>query len=409
MFKEFANRSLTTLTFFLWAGAVAWVQAQNPSTPISGQDTVSRPIITSVPFLTVAPDARSAAMGDAGVALSADANATFWNPSKLAFADKAMGASFSYTPWLTKIVSDMYLANLSGYKKISDDEAIALSMRYFDLGSMQFTDAQRNPIQEVNPREYAIDLTYARKLSQRFGMGVTGRFIRSNLNGDFISGAADNGLRPANTVAVDISAFYQNEDVIIGQYESTVAFGANISNMGPKISYTDDSQLDFIPTNLRLGTAITTKFDSFNKLTFAFDINKLMVPTPPVVDENGNVVGGRDSSDQGWVSGMFVSFADAPDGFSEEMRELTFSTGLEYWYNDIIALRGGYFHENRFKGNRQYLTVGVGFALQVLNIDVAYLTSTQQNHPLQDTVRFTLSLNFDKKATETEDVDTEVF
>lgn len=371
--------------------------AQLPSTPISGQDEVSRAVLTSLPFLTIAPDARSAGMGDVGAATSPDANSTHWNAAKLAFIDKEIGASVSLTPWMQKIVGDMSLYYLSGYKKISPNEAVAASLRYFDLGSMDFTDINRQLIQTVNPREYAFDVTYSRKLSQKFSMAVAGRFIRSNLNGDYSSGAGTNNIRPANTVAVDISAFYLNDELTLGNYKSSLAFGGSITNMGPKITYTDDSQRDFIPANLRLGTALTTEFDEFNKLTFAFDVNKLLVPTPAVTDPNGNIIAGRDSENRSWVSGMFISMADAPDGFSEEMQELMFATGVEYWYNDLVALRGGYFHENQRKGNRQYFTAGLGLRYQVFGIDFAYLISRRQNHPLEDTLRFTLIFNFNQK------------
>jgi hypothetical protein len=375
--------------------------AQVPVTPISGQDTVSRPIITAVPFLTIAPDARSAGMGDAGVATTPDANSVHWNPAKLAFIEQKSGVGISVTPWLQNLVGDMYLYYLSGYTKISQNEAIAVSMRYFDLGSMDFTDINRNLITTVNPREYAFDATYSRKLSNKFGMGVTARYIRSNLTGNFSSGPGSNDIRPANSIAADVSAFYVNNDLLLGNYKSKLAFGANMSNIGPKITYTDRSQRDFIPTNLRLGTALTTEFDAYNKLTFAFDLNKLMVPTPPALNPDGTINAGRDPSDIGWVGGMFRSFGDAPDGLGEELRELILSTGVEYWYNDLVAIRGGYFHENARKGNRQYFTLGLGLRYQVFGIDFAYLISRVQNNPLQDTVRFTLLFNLRGKSDDT--------
>ncbi|WP_020526747.1 type IX secretion system outer membrane channel protein PorV [Flexithrix dorotheae] len=377
--------------------------AQIGSNQVGGQVDGSNPIITAVPFLNIGPDSRGSGMGDVGVATSPDANSAFWNPSKLAFVEKDMGAAFSVTPWLKQIVGDMNLYYLSGYKKINANSTFSASMRYFDLGSMQFTDINRNIIADFNPREFSFDATYAMKLSQKFGMGVTMRYIYSNLSGNFSNGQSNTDAKPANSLAADISGFYTT-DLVIKGYDSKLSFGANISNIGPKITYTSDNNKDFIPTNLRIGTALTTEFDPYNKLTFAFDVNKLLVPTPPIYgeDEDGNpvVVKGKDSSDKGMLAGMFISFADAPGGAKEEFQELMFGTGLEYWYNDLVAVRGGYFHEARTKGNRQYFTVGVGLRYQVFGIDFSYLISKQQNHPLTDTMRFTLSFNMDSKKEE---------
>jgi len=401
------NLSLSLLACM--ASIVALYAQPNPSTPISGQIEERNPIITAVPFLTIAPDARSSGMGDVGVAISPDVNATYWNPSKLAFAKNNIGASASVTPWLQKIVGDMALYYLSGYKKVDNNSAVGVSMRYFDLGDMQFTDINRNVIQDFNPREFSFDASYALKLSQKFSMAVTARFLHSNLSGNFTSGSTNTDTRPANSLSADLSAYYVNDELIIGGYNSQLAFGANLSNLGPKITYSDDDNRDFIPTNLRLGTAITTEIDPVNKITFAFDISKLMVPTPPVfaLDDNGAVLlddegnpiiaAGTDNSDRGWVEAMFLSVGDAPNGFGEEMRELMFATGIEYWYNDLVAVRGGYFHENKNKGNRQYFTLGVGLRYQVFGIDFSYLISRQQNHPLADTLRFTLLFNVNGK------------
>ncbi|MBT33276.1 MAG: hypothetical protein CMO01_26745 [Thalassobius sp.] len=397
MFKKL---SISILVFF--SGIVTLYSQVNPSTPIGGQTDESNPIVTAVPFLTIAPDARSAGMGDAGVAISPDVNAAYWNPSKLAFIKDNMGVSASVTPWLQKIVGDMALYYLSGYKKINNNSAVSVSMRYFDLGDMQFTDINRNVIADFNPREFSFDASYAMKLSKRFSMGVTTRFIHSNLSGDYSNGSSNTDTKPANSLAADISAYYVNDEIIIGGYSSKLSFGGNLSNMGPKITYSNEANKDFIPTNLRIGTAITTEFDTYNKLTFAFDINKLMVPTPPITatDENGDeyVVAGKDYSDKGWVEAMFLSVADAPDGLSEELSELMFATGLEYWYNDLVAVRGGYFHEARDKGNRQYFTLGVGLRYQVFGIDFSYLVSKTQNHPLSDTLRFSLLFNINGKS-----------
>ncbi len=367
--------------------------ARQKQTSQLGQDTTQNVITTAVPFLTITPDARSGAMGDLGVAISPDANSVYWNPSKLAFAKNAMGAAISYTPWLQNLVNDMSLTKLSGYKKISKEETIAASMYYFDLGDMQFTDDQGNLIRDFSPKEFSFDLTYARKLSDRFGIGGTARFIHSNLSGN-IAGGGNVNSRPGNTAAVDLSMFYKNEDVMIGSMPTTVAFGANISNIGAKITYSSADQKDFIPTNLRLGTAVTAEIDPMNKLMVGVDLNKLLVPTPPEYDVNGVIVAGKDPN-RTLVSGILGSFSDAPNGFKEEIREVMLSLGTEYSYNDLFFARAGYFYESKFKGNRQYFTMGVGIKYQSLGLDVSYLVPNQQNHPLSNTLRF--SLVFDIK------------
>ncbi len=383
-----------TTCVFLLASIGAMAQ-QTPSTQIQGQNQGGRPIITAVPFLSIAPDARSAGMGDVGVAISPDANASYWNPAKLAFLDKSIGGSLSFTPWLQKIVGDMSITYLSLYKKLNKNQAVGISMRYFDLGSIDFTDANRNIIAEFNPREYSIDATFAMKLSQRFSIAGTGRFIHSNLAGNITTGPNSNDTRPGNTAAVDLSAYFVNPNVSLGAYTAEFALAANLSNIGFKITYSDDNQQDFIPTNLRLGTALTTDFDAFNKVTLAFDLNKLLVPTPPALDSAGNIIAGK-STDRGLFSGMFGSFTDAPDGFSEELQEIMYSVGVEYWYNDLFALRGGYFHEHEDKGFRQYFTVGAGLRYQVFGLDFAYLLARNRQNPLEDTLRFTLHVNLDR-------------
>ncbi|MEM1137689.1 MAG: type IX secretion system outer membrane channel protein PorV [Bacteroidota bacterium] len=396
MFKHFS----ISILVFISSIVTLYSQGGNPQGQaplIIGQDD-EQAIITAVPFLTIAPDARSAGMGDVGVAISPDVNATYWNPSKLAFAENDMGASASVSPWLQRIAGDMAIYYLSGYKKINSNSAVGVSMRFFDLGDMDFTDINRAIIATFNPREFSFDASYALKLSQRFSMGVTTRFIHSNLSGNFSNGASNTDTKPANSLSADISAYYNNDELIIGGYSSQLAFGANLSNMGPKITYSNEENRDFIPTTLRLGTALTSEFDTYNKLTFAFDISKLMVPTPPITDDDGNIIAGSDQSDKGWVEAMFSSLGDAPNGFGEEMRELMLAVGLEYWYNDLVAVRGGYFNENQTKGNRQYFTLGVGLRYQVFGIDFSYLVSKQQNHPLADTLRFSLLFNLNGKA-----------
>lgn len=380
---------LLFITIFSFA-AVAKVNAQG----FLGQDSTRRVISTAVPFLTITPDARAAGMGDAGVAVSADANATYWNPAKLAFLDKTMGATISFSPWLQKLVNDMSIAYLSGYYKLSKQEAVAISMRYFNLGSIQFTNANGQPLQDFNPREMAISGTYSRKLSKGFSMAVSARYIYSNLAGNINNGAGSVNAQPGNTVSADIAAYYETKKVI-GTVPTTIAFGATITNIGGRMTYNNPLTADYIPTMMRLGGGLTAEIDEYNKIIFALDISKLMVPTPPIRDGQGNIVKGK-NPDRTLVSAMFGSFNDAPNGFSEELQELIYSTGIEYWYKDLISLRGGYFHEAANKGNRKYFTMGMGLRYQKFGLDFAYMLPTSQNHPLADTMRFTLLFDFAK-------------
>jgi len=379
---------------------------------ISGQDTTRRVITTAVPFLTIAPDARSGAMGDVGSAISPDANSTYWNASKLALINKKFGFSLSYTPWLGKIINDMSISYLSGFYKISREQAVAMSLRYFDLGDIFFTDEFGVDNGQFSPKEIAIDATYARLLAENFSLGIALRYIHSNLTGNFSSSTID--ANPGNSVAADISLFW-SKDLLLSGANSNIAFGGSITNIGAKLSYSDEDNKDFIPTNLRLGTAFKTNLDPFNTFTIALDFNKLMVPTPPVYqyeengtlsrDSNGNPIISRGKDpNRSLLSGMFDSFTDAPDGFSEELQEFMIGLGLEYWYTDIFAARAGYFNETSNKGNRKYFTVGVGFRYQVFGIDFAYLVPTEQNHPLGETLRFTLIFDFEDVDTEDESV-----
>jgi hypothetical protein len=341
-------------------------------------------ITTAVPFLAISPDARHAALGDAGVATSPDANATYWNAGKLSFIDKKYGAAISYTPWLGKIVNDMSISYLSGFFKIDQEQAVNAAIRYFDLGDISFRDANNNPLGDFNPREFAFDATYSRKLSETFGMGLTARYIYSNLTGAF-SGI---DAKPGHSVAVDIGAYYTKE-LRTGR-PSVLSLGGVISNIGAKLSYTDNQNKDFLPVNLRFGGAFTTELDIANSLTFVLDFNKLMVPTPPIRSTDGTVVYGKDDN-RSLLSGMFGSFSDAPNGFEEEIQEFMTSVGIEYWYKDLFAGRVGYFNESLNKGNRKYLTVGLGFRRKQFGIDVAYLVPTNKREsPLAETLRFTL-------------------
>jgi hypothetical protein len=380
----FSTRALVVLYFSLLP---FWLSAQN-SGSVLGQDQNRRVIPVAVPFLMIAPDSRSGAMGDAGVAISPDANSIHWNPAKLAFIEQASGFSLSYNPWLMRLVNDMWLSYLSGYKRLSKLETIGSSIRYMNLGSMQFTDLVGNPLQEFNPREIAIDITYARKLSSNLSIAPAFRFIHSNLAGNISNAGTNINAQPGNTVAVDLGVYYQTQ-TILGNIPATVALGSNISNVGLKLTYNDPESRDFIPTNLRVGTAITGEFDEYNKLTLAFDVNKLMVPSPVV--QNGRLT----MPNRSLVSGILGSFTDAP--FSEELQELMLAVGAEYWYNDIFAMRGGYFHEADIKGGRKFATVGAGLKFSALSINFAYLIPMRQNMPLADSLRFSLLFNFNGK------------
>ena len=392
--------------FFLLFSVLLGVSSVKAQTSVSsqvdpsffiGKDTV-RVITTALPFLTISPDARSGALGDAGVAISPDANSIHWNAAKLPFIEdgKDFGFALSYTPWLRKLVNDMSLSYLTGYKKLSKQEVVGVQLLYFDLGSIQFTDNNGQPIRDFNPQEYAIGATYARKLSEYLGVSLNLKFIHSNLSGNLTLDQSGTSTKAANAGAGDIGIYYRRE-VIVSAKPYDVAFGATISNIGNKVSYTNNNQKNFIPTNLRLGTAITVPLDEYNKVTFALDANKLMVPTPPLRDTAGNVIDGKEDRNKSLISGMLGSFTDAPNGFNEELKEFMLSAGVEYWYNDKFAARGGFFHENKFKGNRRYFTLGFGMRLNVFGLDFAYLIPVQQNNPLAETLRFSLHFNFASK------------
>ncbi len=366
------------------------VSAQLTPTTLSGQQ-LNIPT-SSVPFLNFTPDARSGALGEAGVALGdVDANAIFWNPSKLVFAKQNSGGSISYTPWLRNLIGDMYYTYLSGYGKVGKNSVVAGSLMYFDLGTVDFTTATGVAAGTFNSREYALTASFAQRLSQNFSMAVDLKYLSSNL----AAGSSNPGLKPGSTAAADISAYYQNEsrDNATGKGIGW-AFGGMISNLGGRINY-GGTQSYFIPTNLRLGTRFTLYADQYNKFNFVLDANKLMVPTPNVQLVNGvptNLNGNKD-----YFSSVFGSFADAPGGFSEELKEITISTGIEYWYNDQFAARVGYFDESNQKGGRKYITTGIGLKLQQrFGVDFSYLLPVKQGSPLSETFRISLLLNFTK-------------
>jgi len=363
-------------------------------------------ITTAVPFLLIAPDSRAGAMGDVGVASSPDANSMHWNVAKMAFVEKEMGVSLSYSPWLRRLVPDINLSYVSGYKKLGKDKAIGASLRYFSLGDIKFTDERGNAIGDFNPAEFAFDVGFSQKFGDRFSGGIAGRYIYSNLTGGIDVGGTSS--KAGKSFAVDVGVFYTNDDMnVIGQ-DAILNLGMNISNIGAKIGYTADAVKDFIPINMRLGQSLTFVLDDYNSVSILTDVNKLLVPTPPIyaTDEFGNplppdpvtgeqVIESGKSPDVSIVSGMIQSFGDAPGGFSEELREYNISAGLEYFYNKQFAVRAGYFHESATKGNRKYFTTGLGLKLSVFTIDFSYLISITQQNPLANTVRFSLMFDFD--------------
>ncbi len=359
-------------------------------------------VTTAVPFLMIAPDSRGGGMADIGCASLPDANSIHYNPSKLGFIenDKKMGFSISYTPWLRALVPDINLAYLSGFYKTKKG-TFGTSLRYFSLGNITFTDVVGNVTGNFTPNEFAIDGSYGMKLSDRFSAGGAVRFIYSNLTGGItVQGASSHA---GTAVGVDLSGYYKNNDIEVGGKKSIAIGGFNISNIGSKISYTNTGRKDFIPINMKLGGALYIDVDQYNRIGILTDINKLLVPTPPVYATNPTtgatiydpttgkpvIAAGKDN-DVSVVKGIFQSFSDAPGGFQEELREFTESGGIEYWYDKQFAFRAGYFNEAKTKGNRKFFTVGVGLRYNVFGLDFAYLIPTEQRNPLQNTLRFTL-------------------
>lgn len=361
-----------------------------------GQATTSgaNTITTAVPFLSITPDSRAGGMGDAGVGTTPDLSSQHWNPAKYAFMESDMGVSLSYSPWLRALVDDMNLAYLVGYKKIDDVQTVSSSLRYFSLGDIMFTSDFGEFMGQQSPNEFAIDLGYSRLLSETFSGSVAVRYIRSDLTG----GQLINGVesKAGNSFAADVAFYYYNE-FRANRKNNIFSAGINIQNIGAKISYTDGEVKDFIPTMMKLGAAYTTELDEYNKFTFAVEANKLLVPTPPkdttLFEEGAIIYPGGINSDKSVIAGIFSSFGDAPGGLKEELQEINLSVGVEYWYNNQFALRAGYFYEHENKGNRKFLTAGAGFRMNVFALDFSYLLPTQRNHPLENTLRFTLSFD----------------
>ncbi len=474
--RMFSFRNISTI---LLVFALIFNQAigQTIQTSDGDEGTIQlNTITTAVPFLMIAPDARAGAMGDVGAATDPDGASIHWNPAKMAFAPNKMGIAVSYTPWLRALVPDINLAYISGYGKIGKKglQTLSGSLRYFSLGDITFTDNTGQTIGNFNPNEFALDLSYARKLSEEFSGGIALRYIYSNLTGGLNVGGAD--TKPGQAFAADISFYYQTLKVEIADKKTVISAGLNISNIGSKMSYTQTNEEDFIPINFRFGVGFKYFIDDRNSIAAFFDINKLMVPTPPVIDNVANFVDEREflvdnqqfleddrqtipgratgstitdeysgnsitlgevpnpdygvenylNPDEGQATirneeygqetipnpgygeiiagkdpnrsvpnGMFTSFADAPGGSAEELREINIAVGLEYWYNKLFAIRAGYFHEHYSKGNRQFFTVGAGIRYNVFGLDFAYLIPTQQRHPLENTLRFTLTFDFE--------------
>lgn len=369
---------------------------------VQGQTDTINVVTTAVPFLRISPDSRAGGMGDVGVATSADANSAFWNLAKTPFATNNLGIGLTYTPWLKDLgLNDVYLLSLAGYYKLDDQQAISASLRYFSLGNIQFTDENGISLNEGRPREFGVDVGYARKLGTKIGLGVALRFIHSNLAGGVSTGGTN--YKAGNAVAGDLSFFYNGTNETNGGWN----FGATLTNLGSKIGYTNDAQQkDFIPANLGLGATYTTVFDENNKLTFGLDLHKLLVPTPPhlVGDPNDPVTRAQDSvkvaeyRSKSVIGSWFSSFGDAPGGFGEELREFQVSAGAEYWYNNQFAFRAGYFWEDKTKGNRKYFTVGVGVKYNVFGFNFSYLVPSgngTNRNPLSNTLRFGLVFDLD--------------
>ena len=375
---------------FLFFFLPSLVMSQTTGTNTNG--TNSSAIPTAVPFLNITPDSRSGAMGEAGVAISPDVNANFWNPAKLAFLQNNNDIALSYSPWLRQLVPDISLSYLSYAHKIDERNSIGLSLRYFNYGTIQLTDANQNNEGTYSPNEFSINGAYSRKFGDEFSLGLTMGFVHSNLSNAFFSGASGQQARAGNALAAGVSLFYTSLTQEFGK-DAIFSFGANVSNIGSKISYSDTGPSYFLPANLKIGFANTWNMDDYNQLTVTFDLNKLLAPTPPIRDANGNIIKGTDDN-VSVVSGIFGSFTDAPGGFSEELQEINVSPGIEYWYNQQFALRAGYFYQNPNKGGAQYMTFGVGFKYSDYTFDFSYLAASQQNSPLANTLRFTISANF---------------
>lgn len=400
MMKNYTKHLLlfSFLICSLISSAQIWDPAAGCLKEAEDGECLSNTLLTAVPFLRINPDARTGAMGDVGIALNSDASALHFNASQLAFAEADLAISATYSPWLNAIgLRDVYLAYLSGHKRINDLQTIGFDLRFFSLGTIDFTDANGNPTGMGSPREFALSFAYARKLSEQFAAGLTAKYIYSNL----ASNQVVNGLQitAANSFAVDLSAKYFH-DVTIGKYSGRLNYGAAITNLGAKITYTRELEVrDFLPSNLGIGASLDLDIDEYNSFTVALDINKLLVPTPisaaaPVEEWDPNGNGIPEFREKNLIEGVTGSFTDAPGGLSEEFQEIYYSLGVEYWYDKQFAVRAGYYFETENKGDRQFLTVGFGLRYNTLGMNISYLVPTTiQRSPLDNTLRFGFTLN----------------
>jgi len=376
----------------LQAQAQSAAKTTASSISVSGQNNVTT---TAVPFLRISPDARAGAMGDVGIAITPDANSQYWNVGAIPFCEKKIGISATYTPWLKDLVPDIFLAYISGYYKFGEEnnQAISASMRYFSLGDINFTNDIGDATGTGKPREYSFDLGYSRRLSPYFSTGVSLRYIHSAIATGASYTGANSDYKPGNAFAADFGIYYTKTKEKYEFRTNTFSFGAVLSNLGSKISYTS-TRKDFIPINLGIGAAYTKQLDEYKKVTFAMDLNKLVVPSPQV-----NSSGAVYYPDKSVVSGVLGSFSDSPDGLSGTLRQITVSTGVEFWYQNQIAFRAGYFYEDKFNGDRQYLTCGLGAKYNIFNLNFSYLVpqgSGITRNPLSNTLRFSLLFEFDK-------------
>jgi hypothetical protein len=410
-FNKMQKRIIGTVGTGMLMSAQAIAQTATTSKALTTQELSGRvnTITTAVPFLMICPDSKQGGMGEVGAATPADGNSIHWNVAKMAFAEKKGGAAISVTPWLKQLVPDIYLYYVAGYGKISKTQSIGASLRYFSLGNITFTDIVGNTTGQFRPNEFALDLAYSQKLSKTFSAGLAARYVRSNLTGNY---TLSNGqpTKPGTSTAVDVGLYYQSQKLKINDKKAVASLGLVVSNIGSKVSYS--VKKDFIPINMRLGGGLKFDIDETNTFGIYGDINKLLVPTQPVYqkkldslgnetaeyafDNDGNQIisAGKDPN-VGIAKGMLQSFSDAPGGSKEELKEINYSVGFEYWYAKTFAVRAGYFNESKTKGNRKFFTAGIGLRYNVFGLDMAYLIPITQRNPLQNTLRFTLTFDFD--------------
>ncbi len=413
-------KSIIILFFTVFSVLNINAQAVNNANSTLDGSTLNT-ITTSLPFMSITPDSRSGAMGDVGTALSATSSSIFWNTAMLNFAEKKSEISVSYTPWLRQLTNDIHLSYVSAYTKLGSKSAITGALRYFSLGSITFTDATGSVIRDDKPSEFEITAGYAFKLSDKMSFGLNGKFANSNLTGGLpVAGAS---TKAGIAGAADISFIYYNDQFKLGSTKGNFSLGATINNIGNKVSYSDALSRDFLPMNLKIGTAYEMEIDNYNNFTFALDLSKLLVPTPAVYDASGAILSGK-SDEVGVIAAMLQSFGDAPGNLvkdangdveldaegnatvvknsklKEELREVMIATGIEYWYNKTLAIRTGFFYENKLKGARQYFNAGIGLKYNIIGIDISYLIALKRNNPLANTMRFTLRFDIGAKSNE---------